>query len=80
MALMSESQASFSIFSTCAANRTNKHNAAVQLYPPYMDALKGLYYGPGSLKTALPKLLDSLGVKKVLIVTGKSLNNKVSSL
>ncbi|TFK54277.1 alcohol dehydrogenase IV [Heliocybe sulcata] len=38
--------------------------------------LKGLYYGPGSLATALPKFLDSLGGKKALIITGKSLYTK----
>ncbi|RPD63692.1 alcohol dehydrogenase IV [Lentinus tigrinus ALCF2SS1-6] len=42
----------------------------------YTDTLKGVFYGPGSVKTALPKLLDMLGAKKALIVTGKSLFNK----
>ncbi|KAF7971874.1 hypothetical protein HWV62_19755 [Athelia sp. TMB] len=42
----------------------------------WTDTLKGVYYGPGSLTTALPKLLDTLGVKKALLVTGKSLYNK----
>jgi len=44
----------------------------------WTDTLKGVYYGPGSVKTALPKLLNILGVKKALIVTGKSLNTKAS--
>jgi len=43
----------------------------------WTDTLKGVYYGPGSTKTALPKLLDTLAVKKALIVTGRSLNDKV---
>ena len=42
----------------------------------YSDTLKGIHYGPGSTKTALPKLLDILGAKKALIVTGKSLFHK----
>jgi len=42
----------------------------------YTDMLKGLYYGPGSLKTALPKLLNTLGTNKAFVVTGKTLNNK----
>ncbi|RDX48032.1 alcohol dehydrogenase IV [Lentinus brumalis] len=42
----------------------------------YTDTLKGVYYGPGSVKTALPQLLDILGAKKALIVTGKSLFHK----
>ncbi|TFK90383.1 alcohol dehydrogenase IV [Polyporus arcularius HHB13444] len=42
----------------------------------YTDTLKGVYYGPGSVKTALPQLLDILGAKKALVVTGKSLFHK----
>jgi alcohol dehydrogenase class IV len=44
----------------------------------YTDTLKGLYYGPGSMKTALPALLKTVGGTKALIVTGKSLVTKVS--
>jgi hypothetical protein len=44
----------------------------------WTDTLKGVFYGPGSVKTALPKLLGTLGAKKALIVTGKSLYTKVS--
>lgn len=46
----------------------------------WTDTLKGIYYGPGSVKSALPKLLDSLGAKKALIVTGKSLHDKVNNV
>ncbi|KAI0779924.1 iron-containing alcohol dehydrogenase [Fomes fomentarius] len=42
----------------------------------YTDTLKGVYYGPGSVKTALPKLLGILGAKKALVVTGRSLFHK----
>ena len=42
----------------------------------YTD-LKSVYYGPGCVETALPTLLKALGVKKALIVTGKSLFEKV---
>ncbi|TFK54276.1 Dehydroquinate synthase-like protein [Heliocybe sulcata] len=42
----------------------------------YSDTLKGVYYGPGSVKTALPKLLDTIGGKKALVVTGKTLHTK----
>ncbi|KAI0745044.1 alcohol dehydrogenase IV [Earliella scabrosa] len=42
----------------------------------YTDTLKGVYYGPGSVKTALPKLLDILGAKRALVVTGRSLFQK----
>lgn len=41
-----------------------------------IDTLKGVYYGPGSVKSALPKLFDQLGGKKALIVTGKSLHQR----
>lgn len=51
---------------------------SLQGFYGWTDTLKGVYYGPGSLKTALPKLLDTLGKKKALIVTGKSLHDKVS--
>jgi hypothetical protein len=44
----------------------------------YTDTLKGVYYGPKCVETALPKLLDALGGKRALIVTGKSLRDKVS--
>lgn len=43
----------------------------------FTDTLKGVYYGPGCVKTALPKLLQTLGRTKALIVTGKSLSQKV---
>lgn len=33
--------------------------------------------GPGITETALPKLLDAIGGKRALIVTGKSLLEKV---
>lgn len=46
----------------------------------YTDTLKSVYYGPGSVKTELPKLLKLLGGSKALIVTGKSLYNKVGVL
>lgn len=43
----------------------------------WTDTLKTIYYGPGCTATAIPKLLATLGVKKGLIVTGKSLYTKV---
>ncbi|KAH9858563.1 alcohol dehydrogenase IV [Lenzites betulinus] len=42
----------------------------------WTDSLKGVYYGPGSVKTALPKLLSIIGGKKALVVTGRSLHDK----
>ncbi|KAI0829908.1 alcohol dehydrogenase IV [Trametes gibbosa] len=42
----------------------------------WTDTLKGVYYGPGSVKTALPKLLSIVGGKKALVVTGRSLHDK----
>ncbi|KAI0371119.1 iron-containing alcohol dehydrogenase [Pilatotrama ljubarskyi] len=42
----------------------------------WTDTLKGVYYGPGSVKTALPKLLNILGAKKAFVVTGRSLHDK----
>ncbi|KAG6915459.1 hypothetical protein DXG01_011363 [Tephrocybe rancida] len=42
----------------------------------WTDTLKGVYYGPGSTTTALPKLLRTLSITKALLVTGSSLHDK----
>jgi hypothetical protein len=47
-------------------------------FSAYNDTLKGIYYGPKCVETALPKLLDALGAKRALVVTGKTLRNKVT--
>ena len=44
----------------------------------YSDTLKGIHYGPGSTKDALPKLLDTIEATKVLVVTGRTLYTKVN--
>jgi len=44
----------------------------------YHDTLKGVYYGPGCVHTALPTLLAVLGGTKALVVTGKSLREKTN--
>jgi len=44
----------------------------------YHDKLKGVFYGPGCVHTALPKLLSLLGGSKALIVTGRSLREKTN--
>jgi hypothetical protein len=46
-------------------------------YYAWTHTLAGLYYGPGSVSTALPKLLSDLGASKALVVTGNSLYTKV---
>lgn len=43
----------------------------------WTDTLKSVQYGPGCAVTALPKLMHTLGVRKGLIVTGRSLYTKV---
>ena len=43
----------------------------------WTHTLQGVYYGPGSVSTALPKLLDTLGASKAMVVTGNSLYTKV---
>ncbi|KAI0958293.1 hypothetical protein AcV7_004150 [Taiwanofungus camphoratus] len=57
-------------------DNTKYESTALQGYYSWTDTLKGVYYGPGSLSTALPKLLQLLGAKKALVVTGKSLHDK----
>lgn len=54
-------------------------SSSLQGFYSWTDTLKGVYYGPGSVVHALPKLLETLGVKKALIVTGRSLYEKVST-
>jgi len=49
---------------------------SVQGFYSWTDTLKGVYYGPGSVHTALPKLLQVLKAKKALVVTGNSLHSK----
>ncbi|KAG9316367.1 hypothetical protein JVU11DRAFT_2400 [Chiua virens] len=44
----------------------------------YHDTLKGVHYGPGCVRTALPKLLSILGGSKAFIVTGNSLREKTN--
>lgn len=56
---------------------TNYDSSDLQGFYGWTDTLKGVQYGPGSVETALPKFLDLLGVKKALIVTGRSLFEKV---
>jgi alcohol dehydrogenase class IV len=59
---------------------TSYESSTLSGFYAWTDTLKAIYYGPGSVKTALPKLLDQLGAKKALIVTGKSLHQKASLL
>ncbi|KAF8622727.1 hypothetical protein AX15_006818 [Amanita polypyramis BW_CC] len=44
----------------------------------WTDTLKGIYYGPGSVKSGLPKLLDTLKVSRALVVTGRTLHEKTN--
>lgn len=60
-----------------ALDRTQYGSSALEGYYGWTDTLKGVYYGPGSVSTALPKLLQTLQVKKALVVTGRSLYEKV---
>ncbi|KAI0633700.1 iron-containing alcohol dehydrogenase [Trametes polyzona] len=44
----------------------------------WSDTLRRVYYGPGCVKTSLPKLLTLLGGKKAFVVTGHSLHDKTN--
>ena len=46
-------------------------------YYAWTHTLQGVYYGPGCVSMALPKLLDTLGASKAMVVTGNSLYTKV---
>lgn len=61
-----------------AMDTTQHASTDLQGFYGHPDILKGIYYGPGSTKTAIPKLLASTGGKRALVVTGKSLHTKVS--
>lgn len=52
--------------------------SAHPLYYAWTNTLKGIYYGPGSLKSALPQLLGTLKASRALVVTGKTLYEKVT--
>lgn len=52
--------------------------ASSPLYYAWTDTLKYVYYGPGSVKSALPKLLNALKASRALVVTGKTLHDKVT--
>ena len=53
---------------------------AISGFYAYTQTLKGVYYGPGSVKSSLISILEGFGTKKVLIVTGKSLREKVGRI
>jgi len=64
---------------TMSALPAKNESSTLQGFYGWTDTLKGVFYGPGSVTTALPKLLKNLGAKKALVVTGKSLHTKVGS-
>lgn len=57
---------------------SSTENSSLRGFYNWTDTLKGVYYGPGSVKSALPMLMDTLNVQKALIVTGRSLKEKVN--
>ena len=54
--------------------------SAISGFYAYTQTLKGVYYGPGSVKSSLISVLEGFETKKVLIVTGKSLREKVGRI
>ncbi|KAF9792661.1 alcohol dehydrogenase IV [Thelephora terrestris] len=50
--------------------------SAISGFYAYTQTLKGVYYGPGSVKDSLISILEGFGTKKVLIVTGRSLRER----
>lgn len=42
--------------------------------------LQGLFYGPGCVKTALPELLETLQIKRAMVLTSRSVLFKVRSM
>jgi len=58
------------------ASGSGQNTTELSGYYAWTHTLEGVYYGPGSVTTALPKLLSDLGASKALIVTGNSLYTK----
>ena len=52
---------------------------AISGFYAYTQTLKGVYYGPGSVKNSLISVLEGFGTKRVLIITGRSLRERVST-
>ncbi|KAI0674770.1 iron-containing alcohol dehydrogenase [Trametes maxima] len=58
------------------ASTPHDQSSSMQTSYSWNDTIRGVYYGPGCVKTALPNLLEQLGGKRALIVTGRSLYDK----
>lgn len=61
-------------------DRTGSSSSNLHGSYAWPQSLQGIHFGPGSIKTALPKLLAKFGAKKALVVTGRSLHEKVGRL
>ena len=59
------------------ASGSGQNTTELSGYYAWTRTLEGVYYGPGSVTTALPKLLSDLEASKALVVTGNSLYTKV---
>ncbi|OJT15914.1 Alcohol dehydrogenase 2 [Trametes pubescens] len=59
-----------------ALDATNASSSNLHGSYAWTQSLQGIHFGPGSIKTALPKLLAKIGAKKALVVTGRSLHEK----
>ncbi|XP_006461160.1 hypothetical protein AGABI2DRAFT_192693 [Agaricus bisporus var. bisporus H97] len=53
-------------------DRDTSTSTTYQGYYSWQLHLKGLFYGPGCVKTALPELLKTLGITRALVLTSKS--------
>lgn len=60
-----------------ATENTKCETTNIYGFYSWTDTLKGVYYGPGSVKTALPILLGTTGAKRALVITGRTLHTKV---
>ncbi|KAA1476790.1 iron-containing alcohol dehydrogenase [Dentipellis sp. KUC8613] len=67
-------QSQSAAMSTLLADKHASTN--LQGFYSWVEPIKGIYYGPGSVATALPKLRAAIGGKKALVVTGHSLYHK----
>lgn len=65
---------------TTIPDRHTMSTPAISGFYAYTQTLEGVYYGPGSVKNSLIPVLEGFGTKRALIVTGRSLREKVSTL
>jgi hypothetical protein len=61
-------------------DRSTTTSTTFQGHYAWHQNLQGIFYGPGCVNTALPGLLETLGLKRAMVLTSKSVLTKVQLL